>query len=57
MDKQLASSQTIDSDDYTLADIFKDFYVVPNFQREYVWEEEQVEQLLMDIYNVGQYET
>ena len=43
--------QTIRSDDLTLEDVFKDFYVVPSFQREYVWEGEQVEQLLQDIYD------
>jgi len=28
---------------------FKNFYVVPDYQREYVWEEKQVDQLLNDI--------
>ena len=28
---------------------FQAFYVVPDYQREYVWETEQVEQLLGDI--------
>lgn len=44
-------SQKIDSNDLNLADIFKDFYIVPSFQREYVWEDEQVEQLLYDVLN------
>lgn len=41
----------IDSSDLTLAEIFKDFYSVPDFQREYVWEETNVEKLLQDIYD------
>lgn len=43
------SEQTIQSRDITLANVFQDFYVVPDYQREYVWESEQVEQLLGDI--------
>jgi len=41
----------IESDDLSLADLFKDFYVVPDFQREYVWEPEHVEKLLQDVYD------
>ena len=29
--------------------MLKDFYTVPDFQREYVWERKQVEKLLQDI--------
>ena len=29
---------------------FKNFYVVPDYQREYVWEERQVTQLLLDVF-------
>ena len=43
--------QTIDSQDMSISKLFDDFYVVPSFQREYVWGQEQVEQLLQDIYN------
>jgi hypothetical protein len=43
------SEQTIQSRDITVAGVFQDFYVVPDYQREYVWEPEQVEQLLGDI--------
>ena len=39
----------IESNDETVSDVFKSFYVVPDYQREYVWEEAQVEQLLRDI--------
>jgi Protein of unknown function DUF262 len=40
---------TIESQDLKLVDLFKDFYAVPNYQREYVWTEEEVEQLLQDV--------
>ena len=33
----------------TLDSAFQKFYTVPDYQREYVWKEEQVEQLLADI--------
>ncbi|AEG50084.1 protein of unknown function DUF262 [Sphingobium chlorophenolicum L-1] len=39
----------IESKDETVSGVFKDFYVVPNYQREYVWGEPQIEQLLKDI--------
>jgi len=44
------SPQSIKSLDLTIEQLFNDFYVVPNFQREYVWEEKQVEQLLKDVF-------
>ncbi len=40
----------IESHDYTLEQVFRDFYVVRAYQREYVWEEKQVRELLEDIY-------
>jgi Protein of unknown function DUF262/Protein of unknown function (DUF1524) len=43
------SEQTIQSQDIKVADVFQAFYVVPDYQREYVWETDQVEQLLNDI--------
>lgn len=43
------SSQTIVSQDITVGELFKDFYTVPDYQREYVWSDEQVEQLLEDV--------
>ncbi len=39
----------IESKDETVSSVFKDFYVVPNYQREYVWGELEVDQLLKDI--------
>ncbi len=43
-------SQTIESLDLSVEKILSDFYVVPSYQREYVWDEEQVEQLMNDVY-------
>ena len=39
----------IESNDLSIADIFKNFFSVPDFQREYVWEREHVEKLLEDV--------
>mgnify|MGYP000055982382 CR=1 FL=1 len=49
----MAEAQTlkIESQDLTVGDLFKDFYSVPDFQREYVWQREQVEKLLQDIHD------
>ena len=43
------TEQTIQSRDIKVADVFQAFYTVPDYQREYVWKTEQVEQLLNDI--------
>lgn len=43
-------SATIESQDIPFGKFYEDFYAVPNYQREYVWEKDQVEQLLNDIY-------
>ena len=40
----------IENHKYTIEQAFKDcFYIVPDYQREYVWTEEEVNQLLADI--------
>lgn len=39
----------IESKDLSIEDLYKDFYTVPDFQREFVWEREQIEKLLQDI--------
>ncbi len=39
----------IESKDLSIEDLYKDFYTVPDFQREFVWEREQVEKLLQDV--------
>ena len=44
------SEQKIHSHDITVADLFQGFYTVPDYQREYVWQAEQVDQLLTDIH-------
>jgi uncharacterized protein with ParB-like and HNH nuclease domain len=41
---------TIESHDFTLEKLFNDFYVVLDYQREYVWEEEHVNAFLNDIF-------
>ncbi len=43
------TSQSIQSQDIKISEVFQGFYVVPDYQREYVWNSEQVEQLLTDI--------
>ena len=42
-------SQTIESQDVNVGGVFQFFYTVPDYQREYVWQTPQVEQLLSDI--------
>ena len=44
------SAQSIQSQDIKISEVFQGFYSVPDYQREYVWQIEQVEQLLTDIY-------
>lgn len=39
----------IDVSNYRISDIFTKFYVIPDYQREYVWEEKNYRQLLEDI--------
>lgn len=46
-----STTPKIESQDLSVGALFKDFYSVPDFQREYVWEREQVEKLLQDIYD------
>jgi hypothetical protein len=41
-------SLKIESKDLSIEDLYKDFYTVPDFQREFIWEREQVEKLLRD---------
>lgn len=41
----------IESDDLTLTELYKDFYTVPDFQREYVWQTQHVERLLLDVFD------
>ena len=47
----MSSKKTsIEFQNLNLEKCFQNFYVVPDYQREYVWEEQQVNQLLNDIY-------
>lgn len=43
------STFKIESNDLAITQVFKDFYAVPDFQREYVWKREHVEKLLEDV--------
>lgn len=45
----MSQAPKIESADMSISALFNDFYVVPDFQREYVWEERNVEQFLEDI--------
>ena len=45
----LMSEQQIQSQDISVADLFQSFYVVPDYQREFVWTDAEVEQLLSDV--------
>jgi hypothetical protein len=44
-------SLKIESKDLSIEDLYKDFYTVPDFQREFVWERSEVEKLLQDVYD------
>lgn len=41
----------IESQDFTIDKLFTDFYVVPSYQREYVWQEEHITQFFQDIWD------
>ena len=45
------ASLKIESQDLTVGALFKDFFSVPDFQREYVWKRKEVEKLLQDLYD------
>lgn len=41
--------QRIQSEDCSVASLLQSFYAVPDYQREYVWDTDEVEQLLKDV--------
>ena len=43
-------NNTVQSKDTSIAGLFNDFYVVPDYQREFVWEDDEVQQLLDDVH-------
>lgn len=47
----IATTAKIESNDLTLAEVYQNFYTVPDFQREYVWQTDNVEKLLQDVYD------
>ena len=46
----MTSRQSIESKDINISELLQGFYLVPDYQREYVWEDNEVEQLLGDIH-------
>lgn len=46
----MSNTPTIESSNLSIADIFKHFYIVPDFQREYVWKKDQIQKLLEDLF-------
>jgi uncharacterized protein with ParB-like and HNH nuclease domain len=46
----MSTIPTIESRNLSLSTIFQDFYSVPDFQREYVWQKDQVQKLLEDLF-------
>ncbi|WP_071191757.1 DUF262 domain-containing protein [Trichormus sp. NMC-1] len=46
----MSTIPTIESRNLSLSTIFHDFYIVPDFQREYVWQKDQVQKLLEDLF-------
>lgn len=45
----MATVPRIESHNLSVAELFRDFYSVPDFQREYVWKKTNVEKLLQDV--------
>ncbi len=45
------TSQLIHSEILTVQEVFSAFYDVPAYQRDYVWQDEHIEQLLDDVFN------
>jgi len=46
----MSSTPTIESSNLSISQLFQDFYSVPDFQREYVWQASQIEKLLKDLF-------
>jgi hypothetical protein len=47
----MSTSPKIESADLSIEQMYKDFYVVPPYQREYVWSDVEVQAFADDIYN------
>ena len=47
----MSGAPKIESNDLSIEQVYKDFYVVPDYQREYVWSEDDVETFVEDIYD------
>ena len=46
---EMDTAPKIESSDLTIEQVYKDFYVVPDYQREYVWSDSDVQALAEDI--------
>lgn len=47
----MTDAPKIESSDLTIEQVYKDFYAVPDYQREYVWAEDDVQIFAEDIYD------
>lgn len=47
----MSSTPKIESSDLSIEQVYKDFYAVPDYQREYVWDEDDVLSFADDIYD------
>ncbi|KRA33534.1 hypothetical protein ASD68_11180 [Rhodanobacter sp. Root627] len=47
----MTTAPKIESSDLTIEQVYKDFYAVPDYQREYVWAEDDVQTFAEDIYD------
>lgn len=47
----MSAAPKIESSDLSIEQVYKDFYVVPDYQREYVWSEDDVQTFAEDIYD------
>lgn len=47
----MTDAPKIESNDLTIEQVYKDFYAVPDYQREYVWAEDDVQIFAEDIYD------
>ncbi|MFP4296960.1 MAG: DUF262 domain-containing protein [Spirulinaceae cyanobacterium] len=53
----MSNVPSIESRNLSVSEVFQDFYLVPDFQREYVWQEDNVKKLLNDLFDgIGLYE-
>jgi uncharacterized protein with ParB-like and HNH nuclease domain len=49
--ERLKMPENLEFTDLPIQKLFQNFYVIPDYQREYVWGEKQVSQLMTDVYD------